>query len=497
MRRRCALGALLLSLSPAFLGPAPRAPRSGAGAGAGRLEAAAPAKPRIAQEICLNQTLWKPYALRLLKNAKFFQDLSPEQRREAANLMMLQELAPGATLFRQGEAGDKFFIVADGEVEAYVASEEGEELVKVYRAGEYFGELALLTRAPRRASLRGSEEAALLLWLSRKDFERTFGPLRELLLRSAAFRPASRAVRQGQKLAEASFWEQVLGLTGGQRRLLAAVALYLVIGTAYYSYTGFQELPGASSVWVAFYFSVETALAVGFGVLTPRGAESPFFTAGFVICGAALLVNFLSGLVADFLEESAARTEDSDGPRLGGGMLGPAGPLLLWWLLGVAFGVVHEGWDWGTAALFAISATSSVGIQGLDSKDDVSLLFCAVYLLVGVPLYASVIARISLRVADDILKRRQQEIKRRTMASLDGCDDECKLDVFSMYDADQDGRITKQELPELLRFLCVARGVEITDADIDFLLKEWDEDKTETISQAEFLAGLEKWQAKL
>ena len=27
-------------------------------------------------------------------------------------------------------------------------------------------------------------------------------------------------------------------------------------------------------------------------------------------------------------QESAARTEDSDGPRLGGGMLGPAGPLL-------------------------------------------------------------------------------------------------------------------------------------------------------------------------
>ena len=40
------------------------------------------------------------------------------------------------------------------------ARQEGEELVKVYRAGEYFGELALLTRAPRRASLRGSEEAA-------------------------------------------------------------------------------------------------------------------------------------------------------------------------------------------------------------------------------------------------------------------------------------------------------------------------------------------------
>ena len=39
---------------------------------------------------------------------------------------------------------------------------------------------------------------------------------------------------------------------------------------------------------------------------------------------------------------------------------------------------------------------------GLDSTDDLSLLFCSIYLLVGVPLYASVIARVSLLVADGI-----------------------------------------------------------------------------------------------
>ena len=37
------------------------------------------------------------------------------------------------------------------------------------------------------------------------------------------------------------------------------------------------------------------------------GAWSAFFTAGFVISGAAILVNFLSGVVADLLEDADNR----------------------------------------------------------------------------------------------------------------------------------------------------------------------------------------------
>eukprot|EP00435_Cladocopium_sp_Y103_P023375 s352_g5.t1 len=243
-----------------------------------------------------------------------------------------------------------------------------------------------------------------------------------------------------------------------------------------------------------------------------QGAWSAFFTAGFVISGAAILVNFLSGVVADLLEDAAEKRPWA--PSVSGrwSLMFSLLPLLCWWLVGIAFGRVHEGWGWSRAVLFAISATSTVGIQGLDSKDEVALLFCAIYLLVGVPLYASVLARVSLLVADELVKRRQREIRQRAIQAMDGCDDECRLDVFSMYDTDQDGRINKQEIrltgfsikklmiqewemPELLRFLCATRQLEITDADLEFLIREWDEDKTETITQQEFLAGLRQWQA--
>lgn len=486
-RRRTAIAAALFAAAIAAIGGADR----------GASGAFAVAAPKS-----LKETPWEAYALRLLRSAPFFSDLTDQQRRETAEMMMLQAVEENETVFQQGDPGDKFFIIIDGEVKAFVhrdgedSSGKVEEMVKHYLTGEYFGELALLTSAPRRATIRNSKDGqTLLLYLTRVDFEKTMGSMRELLLRNAAYRPAQKAQEQERRLVEASTFEQILGLSGSLRRFLLTTVLYLSLGTAFYTFTGFEELPGITSPVVAFYFSVETALAVGFGVLTPRGAWSAFFTAGFVISGAAILVNFLSGVVADLLEDAAEKRPWAPSASGRWSLIFSLLPLLCWWLVGTAFGRVHEGWGWSRAVLFAISATSTVGIQGLDSKDELSLLFCAIYLLVGVPLYASVLARVSLLVADELVKRRQKEIRQRAIQAMDGCDDECRLDVFSMYDTDQDGRINKQEMPELLRFLCATRQLEITDADLEFLIHEWDEDQTETITQQEFLAGLRQWQA--
>lgn len=40
------------------------------------------------------------------------------------------------------------------------------------------------------------------------------------------------------------------------------------------------------------------------------------------------------------------------------------------------------------------------------------------------------------------VKRRQREIRKRAILAMEGCDDECRLDVFSMYDHDQEGSAT-------------------------------------------------------
>eukprot|EP00435_Cladocopium_sp_Y103_P030089 s835_g7.t1 len=101
-------------------------------------------------------------------------------------------------------------------------------MVKHYLTGEYFGELALLTSAPRRATIRNSKDGqTLLLYLTR-----------ELLLRNAAYRPAQKAQEQERRLVEASTLEQILGLSGSLRRFLLTTVLYLSLGTAFYTFTG-------------------------------------------------------------------------------------------------------------------------------------------------------------------------------------------------------------------------------------------------------------------
>ncbi|HMP89587.1 MAG TPA: YhjD/YihY/BrkB family envelope integrity protein [Kiritimatiellia bacterium] len=59
-----------------------------------------------------------------------------------------RDVAAGCSLFREGDAGDEMFVVLDG---AMKLSREGRELA-VMKQGDYFGEMSLLSRAPRSAS---------------------------------------------------------------------------------------------------------------------------------------------------------------------------------------------------------------------------------------------------------------------------------------------------------------------------------------------------------
>jgi CRP-like cAMP-binding protein len=77
-------------------------------------------------------------------------------------------------IVRQGEPGDEFFIIEDGRVQVELddASETGEPVpLAQLGPGDYFGELALLTDAPRNATVVALTDCALLS-MTREAFER-------------------------------------------------------------------------------------------------------------------------------------------------------------------------------------------------------------------------------------------------------------------------------------------------------------------------------------
>lgn len=70
----------------------------------------------------------------------------------------------------QGDPGDALYVIASGQVDVAVrAPGEVESVINRQQAGEYFGEMALLTDAPRSATVRAVTETTVLQ-LGRKAF---------------------------------------------------------------------------------------------------------------------------------------------------------------------------------------------------------------------------------------------------------------------------------------------------------------------------------------
>lgn len=86
--------------------------------------------------------------------------------------------ADGATIITQGEEGDKFYILKEGHAQAH---KDG-VLVKEYKKGEYFGELALIKNQSRAATITTKGDAVVLN-LDRGAFMRVLGPLESILKR--------------------------------------------------------------------------------------------------------------------------------------------------------------------------------------------------------------------------------------------------------------------------------------------------------------------------
>lgn len=73
---------------------------------------------------------------------------------------------------REGENGKKFYMVADGSL---IAEKKGQKVYE-FKAGDYFGEIALVRNTSRQASIK-CETKCRLLSIEQDAFKRMFGPI--------------------------------------------------------------------------------------------------------------------------------------------------------------------------------------------------------------------------------------------------------------------------------------------------------------------------------
>ena len=101
----------------------------------------------------------------LLREVPMLRPLAPATLEQLAASAATVRFAAGEEIFRQGDHGDRFYVVADGAVDVV---SDGEHLATAERGG-YFGEIAVLRDVPRTATVRAKTDVELLA-LDRDEF---------------------------------------------------------------------------------------------------------------------------------------------------------------------------------------------------------------------------------------------------------------------------------------------------------------------------------------
>ena len=109
------------------------------------------------------ETRWRVEAAEMIDALPIFDDVPVEALNELAGRFRLRTFAAGQPVFRQGDLPESFYVVRRGRVEVVEEDPDtGEErTLRALGRGDSFGELALVTGAPRAATVRAAEESEL------------------------------------------------------------------------------------------------------------------------------------------------------------------------------------------------------------------------------------------------------------------------------------------------------------------------------------------------
>lgn len=120
-----------------------------------------------------------------LEKIDLFKHLTRYELSQLSDMLESELFDGGEEVIKQGDIGKAFYIVEDGEAKAYITGEKGEVEVKHYsEPGDYFGEVALITHETRRATVRACDKGCSVLQVSREDFDRVLGPIKETLAKN-------------------------------------------------------------------------------------------------------------------------------------------------------------------------------------------------------------------------------------------------------------------------------------------------------------------------
>ena len=109
--------------------------------------------------------------IELLRQVSIFHELDDGELARVAEVCREQEYVSGEYIFREGEAGNRLYLIVEGDVRiSRVVPGSGEEALAVLKAGAMFGEMSVFDRSERSTDAI-SNGGTKCISIARSDFE--------------------------------------------------------------------------------------------------------------------------------------------------------------------------------------------------------------------------------------------------------------------------------------------------------------------------------------
>lgn len=115
--------------------------------------------------------------LRLLEGLAFLRSLPQKSLDRLAGSARVREIPVGATVVRQGERGDEFFIIASGQAAVLLREQNEDRILGQMTVGDFFGERALLKSGLREATIKAETPLKLLVFPAKIFWAELAGPV--------------------------------------------------------------------------------------------------------------------------------------------------------------------------------------------------------------------------------------------------------------------------------------------------------------------------------
>ncbi|MBE0592137.1 MAG: cyclic nucleotide-binding domain-containing protein [Gemmatimonadales bacterium] len=107
----------------------------------------------------------------LIRQAAVFADLDEDELQRVAEICTEQHFKFGQTVFKEGDPGNRLFIISAGEVRvSRQVPGSGEEALAVLKPGACFGEMSVFDRSERSTDAIANTDCTLIT-ITRSDFE--------------------------------------------------------------------------------------------------------------------------------------------------------------------------------------------------------------------------------------------------------------------------------------------------------------------------------------